>query len=218
MGTGERRLREKERRRSDIVDAARALFFARGFRGTTIDDIAKSTELARGTVYLYFENKEAIYATVLEEGLDILLKMVRESKDPGLDPLSNLLRAHDAFLTFHDKHPEYYSALILDKLEISQCLPQTIKERLDGKMTEMVQTIAGCLQDGVDEDMFRPMNVFSAALLQMGISMGFTLMLDTCPDVQSRYTNRQESREMLHGWIANGILSRNGDGGLKKAS
>ena len=48
------------------------MFFSKGLRDTTIDDIARAAELARGTIYLYFESKEEIYATVLEEGMDML--------------------------------------------------------------------------------------------------------------------------------------------------
>src|SRR3569833_4164114 len=97
MGTTERREREKQRRRDDILNTARTLFLDKGFRDTTIDDIARSAELARGTIYLYFENKEEIYATILEEGLDILDNLVRSAHAENVDALTNLLAGHDAF-------------------------------------------------------------------------------------------------------------------------
>ncbi|MDR3710302.1 MAG: TetR/AcrR family transcriptional regulator [Capsulimonadaceae bacterium] len=208
MGTEERRQREKERRRRDIIEAARVLFIQQGFRDTTIDDIAKMTELARGTVYLYFENKEAIYATVLDEGLDLLLNLIEESHDPNVDPLTNLLRAHDAFLKFHDDHPEYYGVLILDKLGIEEAIPKELSDRLHEKTRCIVDGIARNIQQGIDEDMFRPMPVRDAAVLQMGLSMGFTMALDICKEGDPLFSSRSDAREMLHALIANGVLAQ----------
>ena len=44
-------------RRSQILDAARQSFVARGLAGTTVDGIARTAGVAKGTVYLYFRSK-----------------------------------------------------------------------------------------------------------------------------------------------------------------
>src|ERR687893_784666 len=106
MGTTERRERERRQRRSDILTAARKLFFTKGFRDTTIDEIARVTELARGTVYLYFAGKEEIYATVLEEGLDVVYGLITASRSGEASPLENLLATLDASLRFQEENPE----------------------------------------------------------------------------------------------------------------
>jgi AcrR family transcriptional regulator len=58
----ERSQREEARaaRREVILDAARRVFAARGFRGTTIADIAEEAKIALGTIYLYFPSKEDV--------------------------------------------------------------------------------------------------------------------------------------------------------------
>jgi AcrR family transcriptional regulator len=208
MGTGERREREKQRRREDILEAAKSLFFSKGFRDTTIDDIAKATELARGTIYLYFQSKEEVYATILETGLDTLLNMIEASYDPQTDPLTNLLNGHDAFMRFHDQYPQYYAVLMLDKMQIADVLPTELKERLDSKTQEMAKYIARILQEGINKDYFRPMPVDQVALLQMGISMGFAQMMDKCVQTNADPVDRSVAREVLHDLIANGVLVR----------
>lgn len=65
MGLEERRRREKEQRRSAIVNAARKLFFEKGFKYVTVDNIAKKSELSKGSIYLYFKSKEEIYTHIL---------------------------------------------------------------------------------------------------------------------------------------------------------
>jgi AcrR family transcriptional regulator len=205
MGTTERREREKQRRREDILNTARTLFFEKGFRDTTIDDIARSAELARGTIYLYFENKEEIYATILEEGLDVLRELLVSSYDEAADPLTNILAGHDAFLKFHDSYAHYYNVLILDKLQITEALPAPLKARLELKTADMAEWIAAVLDQGIKKGIFRPMEVREVAYLQMGMAMGFALMLDKCGSV---FSDREQSRQAMHALVANGLIER----------
>jgi AcrR family transcriptional regulator len=198
MGTTERRERDRQRRRSDILGFARELFFERGYRDTTIDDIARAAELARGTIYLYFSGKEDIYAHVLEEGLDILQGLLKGGLRDDADPLTNLLAGHEGFMRFHDEYPHYYNVLIIDKLQITDVLPEPIKVRLDEKMAKMVEFIARCLDRGVVDGIFRPMDTTAVAILQMGMATGIAIF-DIKPD---------EMRDAMQAIIAGSVLSR----------
>jgi AcrR family transcriptional regulator len=60
MGISERRQREKEYLRKRILDAARKIVVAEGFDALTIRRVADAVEYAPGTLYLYFENRDAI--------------------------------------------------------------------------------------------------------------------------------------------------------------
>ncbi len=65
MGTTARRRREKKARREDILQAARTVFSANGFDGTSISQIAEEAELAVGQLYNFFENQEELYNKVI---------------------------------------------------------------------------------------------------------------------------------------------------------
>ncbi len=208
MGTTERREREKLQRREDILNTARTLFFDKGFRDTTIDDIARAAELARGTIYLYFENKEEIYATVLEEGLETLNRLMHESYQAESDPITNLLAGHDAYMKFHDEYPHYYNVMMLDKMQIMDVLPKPLQDRLDAKMDRMRDWIADILTLGVRDGYFRPIPVREVAYLQMGIAMGFAQMIDKCAAGRDKDITRDQLREAMHNIIAVGIVAR----------
>ena len=60
MGIQERKEREKERRRQQIMVAAKRVFSEKGFNKATMEDIAHEAELSPGTLYLYFKNKEEL--------------------------------------------------------------------------------------------------------------------------------------------------------------
>ena len=61
MGITERKEREKLQRREDILNAAERVFFSKGHKNSTMDDVAEEAELSKGTLYLYFKSKEGFY-------------------------------------------------------------------------------------------------------------------------------------------------------------
>jgi AcrR family transcriptional regulator len=63
------RRRRKEARPSELTAAALALFVEKGFAATRLDDVAARAGVSKGTLYLYFESKEALFKAVIEEGM-----------------------------------------------------------------------------------------------------------------------------------------------------
>ena len=57
----------REATRAAIVKAAKRLFGERGFAGTTMDNVATATHVAKGAVYHHFETKEALFEAVFDE-------------------------------------------------------------------------------------------------------------------------------------------------------
>ena len=58
MGIAERKERERQQRREEIIKAAEEIFFSRGTESATMDEVAERAELSKGTLYLYFKSKE----------------------------------------------------------------------------------------------------------------------------------------------------------------
>ena len=114
MGTTGRREREKAKRREDILQAARDVFFNEGSRRATIDDVAARAEVSKGTVYLYFESKEAILAHLVLEGLDILSGLLETAYAPKKDLTAEerVRRLARAYLKFSKTYPKYFRLLM----------------------------------------------------------------------------------------------------------
>src|SRR5262245_11132714 len=60
------RSERKERTRTDLIEAARAVFVRRGFHGASLDEIAEEAGYTKGAVYSNFADKDALYLAVLE--------------------------------------------------------------------------------------------------------------------------------------------------------
>jgi AcrR family transcriptional regulator len=90
-------------KREAIFDAALELFGRYGYRRTSIDDIARAAGVAKGTVYLYVENKEALFRTLAQSLLDGVLENARAAAGRGGAIAGRLLAILDAkFGFFHD--------------------------------------------------------------------------------------------------------------------
>lgn len=61
--------RRKDARPGELATAALELFIERGFSATRLDDVAKRAGVSKGTLYLYFDSKEALFKSVIEEGI-----------------------------------------------------------------------------------------------------------------------------------------------------
>ncbi len=90
-----------------IVENATLLFNKHGFAGTSISDIAKKSELSKGILYHYFENKDALYLHCLNWGIEKFSKYMDDAtsnlSDEG-DVIAQILKLR---LSFFDKFPQY---------------------------------------------------------------------------------------------------------------
>ena len=69
-----------ELRRSEILAAATKVFGRKGFEATRADDIAQAASIAKGTLYLYFKSKEAIYAAAVTQAVhELEARLAQES-------------------------------------------------------------------------------------------------------------------------------------------
>ena len=58
---------EDNAKRRQIIDGARKIFLARGFDAASMSDIARSANVSKGTLYVYFDDKEQLFQAIVEE-------------------------------------------------------------------------------------------------------------------------------------------------------
>jgi len=107
MSATARREREREERRGEILDAAERVFLAKGFADATMDEVAAGAELGKGTLYLYFKNKDELYvATCLRTLRRVvnLYERVAQTEGTGLEILRALGRAYAQFVRDNREH------------------------------------------------------------------------------------------------------------------
>ena len=152
MGTTERKEREKERRKIDIIDAAENVFFSKGFDKATMDDIAKEAELGKGTLYLYFNSKEELLEEISARGMQILLNLFIKATDIEDLGILKVRKIGIAFTEFYTKYPNFYKAFIIDQGK------QSSEELLDISLSksfalkfQVMELFAKTIKFGIDD-------------------------------------------------------------------
>jgi TetR/AcrR family transcriptional regulator len=105
-----RRLEEKDRRRTEIIDAATAVVHDAGFDALTMDMVARRARLSRALVYVYFEDKSALYLAVCERALQLLLERFNATTSAG-NGLKRLIAIGHAYVAFAKEQPVYFESL-----------------------------------------------------------------------------------------------------------
>ncbi|MGW8314503.1 MAG: TetR/AcrR family transcriptional regulator [Bacteroidales bacterium] len=156
MGVAERKEREKQQRKEEIVKAAEEVFFSKGFDKSTMDDIAEQAELSKGTLYLYFKSKEDLHMAVAHKAVAMLSEEAAGIEDGEGSALEKLVRLGRAAIEFYRKFPDHMKSIIfLEGFEMQQ-LSFSASEFQDVIYTESpVGMVVRIVEQGVHEKLIR---------------------------------------------------------------
>jgi AcrR family transcriptional regulator len=92
-----------QERRERILDAATHVFGEKGFEGANVSDIAQAACMGKGTIYLYFKNKEEIFSAILAERSFVpeLAQLMQDEQAPFEEILRKLVENYLEFLESH---------------------------------------------------------------------------------------------------------------------
>ncbi|MGA8494932.1 MAG: TetR family transcriptional regulator [Xanthobacteraceae bacterium] len=97
----ETRRRRKAERPQEILEAAFVEFSRNGYAMTTLDQIAEGAGVTKGTIYVYFENKEHLFISMVREVTKAALDTVHEMLETHEGSTADLLRAQFSFIYQH---------------------------------------------------------------------------------------------------------------------
>ena len=128
-----------------ILDAALEVFSVYGFRGSTVDQIARKCGLSKPNLLYYFRRKEDIYIAVLERTLSDWLEPLR-ALDAGGDPVAELSRYISVKIRLSRERPGasrlFANEILHGATAIGAFLKGPLKELVDAKAAVIAQWIA----------------------------------------------------------------------------
>lgn len=122
MAIADRRNRQKDKRRNEIINAAETLFFSKGYENISLDEIAKKVDLGRSTLYLYFENKEELFFAIVLRGTVILYSLIEEEIQKVKTGVEKLAAFRKAYYEFARTYPDYlknYNYFLSGRFDLS---------------------------------------------------------------------------------------------------
>jgi AcrR family transcriptional regulator len=155
LGVKERQEREREAVARGILDAARELFVAEGYRNVSIRKIAEKIEYSPAAIYGYFESKDDIFLALAEEGFRMLFAPAHDAS--AADPIEKIRAGFWRLYEFSKEHPEYYALMFVDRSvpPISQDWQRFgFVREMKGRFAAHIQTVidAGLLPPHTEAD------------------------------------------------------------------
>lgn len=157
MGIQERKHREKTMRKQQIQNAAKELFLLKGFHSTTIEEIAQKAELSPATIYLYFRNKDELYANLNIISMQYLFDRIEKIyKTKRLSSESKILKFKDAMYNTFRYDPLILRNIFHIQLEDAlSSLSQELLDRVNHLSQKILAMISNVYEEGVRQGKFR---------------------------------------------------------------
>ena len=165
MGLKERREREKEERKKQILDAARSLLFAEGLQATSINKIAKSAELGVGTIYFYFKSKEEIFAALQQEGIELLYGEIRGVLKGTMSSEKRLRAIAGVYLDFSREKKDYIDIINYFLASPKVFFAPGLKEQIDEQGNKVISVIVETINLGISHGEFKDVDARRFALM-----------------------------------------------------
>jgi AcrR family transcriptional regulator len=145
---------QREERREQVLRSAMQVFAHKGYHATSVGDIIKRARIARGTFYLYFENKRQIFEAILEMALQGLVSRLRriEIAPQSPPPLVQLRDNVDRIIAFLLSERELTQIL----LRHAEGLDAEFDRRLSAFYDTILDLIGGVLRTGQLMALVRP--------------------------------------------------------------
>ena len=147
------RIRDAEATKARILDAAKKEFAKNGLGGARVDDIAEKAKANKRMIYHYFESKEGLFQTVLEEAYLDIRSAEQKLHLEDLDPKAALEQLVRFTWEYYLKNPEFLTLVNSENLHRAKHLKKSdIVKSSSRKLVGMVSEI---LERGVEAGVFR---------------------------------------------------------------
>lgn len=158
MGVRERKVRERELRRNDILDSARRVFIECGMEHASMDRIAADAELAKGTLYLYYKNRDELLMALIGKEFESLLDQMEDVLARKDSPDKKLLDAVSTFYRFTHENELFYSIIThVNARLLFGCDPDNesdVAQKFRETHLQMMSIMQKLIQEGVDSGMY----------------------------------------------------------------
>ncbi|MDM7923891.1 MAG: TetR/AcrR family transcriptional regulator [Pyrinomonadaceae bacterium] len=175
MGVAERKEREKESLRQEIIDAAREIFVAEGYDRLSMRKVAERIEYSPTTIYLYFDDKADLLREVCEQSFTKLGDSIQKARRKKGPPLEVLRRGLFAYIEFGLANPHHYEvAFISPEGKIFDTDAYEFEGSAGQRAFEM---LVASVKDCVEAGEIRVKNVALAAQMLWAAIHGVTSLL-----------------------------------------
>ncbi len=137
-------------KRQKIIQAAIAVFSKNGFYNSTVADVAREAQVADGTIYLYFKNKDDLLISIFEHSMDFFIQAAREELGLIANPCDKLKQFIELHLRLVQKNQDLAQVIQIELRQSSKFM----KEYANEKFFEYLEIVGSILEEGQRQGVF----------------------------------------------------------------
>jgi len=196
----EEKIKRKERKRERMLEVAAELFSKKNYHEVMMDDVARLTDVAKGTVYNYFSSKEELYFTIMSSKLENLNTSLKNKIASEISIIDSL---HSYIIHLYMFMMKYQNFFLMYQKEYMNAQNEFCDE-LRGMSDELKSILSDVIYKGKRENQFRDVDESFTVKLVLGSIFGAVQR-----GVENKYTSEKlvEEREKLFDFILHGLYS-----------
>lgn len=189
---------EKPIKREQIAAAARELFSEFGYRAVSVSQIAQKADVAKGTVYLYFKDKEDLFLYLVQEFIDEMSRFIREVENRHLS-LAEKFHVVVYSLLKYRREQKFLYRVVREAHETQHALARRVTAILDDEITRYIEEQ---LEQGLARGEVRPCNpkVLSFVIVQIYSALAFAW------EEKHEPLDERQVTEAISGFLKHGLL------------
>lgn len=191
-------------KRASILEAASRVFGSRVYHLVSMEDVARTAGVGKGTLYRYFPSKEDLYLAIVDAAFDLLVRrLTQEQAAVGLPPTTVLRRMVAAIVETFARHLSFFRLLQHGEARLFLKKKQVIRARRE----HIARLLAVVLDMGVAAGAFRKLDPVLGPSMLIGMVWGTTL--NHAEEVPAEVLASRVTDLYLHGLLqAPGDLAR----------
>lgn len=168
-----RREREFLTRRADILLAAEKVFAAKGFYGSTMDEIAKSAEFGTGSLYKYFRGKKDLYFSLIDGKVGEIMRLVATELKKDLPPIERIQSILRLQLAFIQRNRDFFKIYISERSRFEWTIKDDLGRGVHEKFLAYIDSLEEVMRQGIEERQLKEMDPRDMAHGFVGIVNSF---------------------------------------------
>ncbi|MDY6915111.1 MAG: TetR/AcrR family transcriptional regulator [Candidatus Cloacimonadota bacterium] len=157
MAIADRKERERKQREQTILSAAEDIFLSKGYDHSTMEDIAQKAELSKGTLYLYFQNKNELCMAITINCLKVLQNKINNIFQQKINGIQKFLLLPKVYQDFQKNHSRYFKGLLTHQFHRYDCPNDgKIFQKWLAENNKINQSIVCILEEGISDGSIKP--------------------------------------------------------------
>jgi len=202
---GGKREQNKQANRAALLDAARRCFLGMGYEAVTVRDIVRLTDLASGTFYNYFPDKECMFREILETHIDELNVRLRTVRQQAQSIEAFIRDAYRTFFQMVVEVPDFFSLILRNEYAVRSLFRDTV---IGAPMRALKDDLRDAIRRGVFPD--TDVNMLAAAFYGTAFELGRVL-------VEQPGVTAEAAAEFATSLLTNGVRGLNTERAVVRA-